>query len=567
MTATPLIIDPWSYYDFKEAFTRATGPTPWTAPTWIVELEDRRRLTAYMMLESYFRLCARQWLNPEAADSDKAERREYGDANLVVNQTLSSLFGSEQNLSVEGALGEEQDEDGKIVGDVKPETLQYYSILDWMTKQRFYQKMIACERDAIKLGDGVYVLEVVPIYPGGESSETSPPTGFEIPKMQQFDPGFFFPVMDPLNDEEYPTKVHIAYEYEDPKDKKKKVRKRTWELVDVDIPYTPGYATEPATRMCIYSDGIWDIMNLGKDKNTLESEAADTWFFQEEPLWIDFIPVVHIPNLVAGSEFWGTSLIANVIQIIDDLIATDTDTQKAGATTGSPPIAVGGAAFDSTKTVQVYGPGTILNIGDGNATVIDTSQGLMALLELRKALLERFSVNVRIPEALLGRVKPSEVPSGLAMALGFAPHTSLIAEMRLVRWEKYGLFFKFAGRLLILSGEMDEAVGIDLAPANMVFGSYLPADKVETMNLVVQGVTSHVISLETGVRMLEQAGIPIDDVIVEIDRIIRRDYAAATEAGLAAADPNYGRQLLGLPALTDAELDETEDDDTGGGAE
>ncbi|MFJ5534004.1 hypothetical protein [Streptomyces sp. NPDC093261] len=53
---------------------------------------------------------------------------------------------------------------------------------------------------------------------------------------------------------------------------------------------------------------------------------------------VDFIPVVHIPNTIPDvGEHWGKSTLATVLQLLDELAATDTDSASASATTGTPP--------------------------------------------------------------------------------------------------------------------------------------------------------------------------------------------------------------------------------------
>ncbi|MGN5379066.1 hypothetical protein ACQ4WX_22100 [Streptomyces lasalocidi] len=76
--------------------------------------------------------------------------------------------------------------------------------------------------------------------------------------------------------------------------------------------------------------------------------------------------------------------------------------------------------------------------------------------------------------------------------------------------------------------------------AEISFGSYLPSDQAGTLDLVTRGVQAGVLSLETGVRMLMDAGFPIEDAAQELERIqAQKEAAAAREAvmlgGTAAA--------------------------------
>jgi hypothetical protein len=92
-------------------------------------------------------------------------------------------------------------------------------------------------------------------------------------------------------------------------------------------------------------------------------------------------------------------------------------------------------------------------------------------------------------------------------------------------------------------------------PVEYVLGSFLPADKQETMTLVVQLYNTKVISLETAVQMLIDAGYPIYSIVEEIDRIMQRDVSFANQIG-SMGDINEGRTLLGLPKLDQAAEDQ-----------
>lgn len=60
-------------------------------------------------------------------------------------------------------------------------------------------------------------------------------------------------------------------------------------------------------------------------------------------LQIDFLPIVHISNSIADGEHFGQSSLAKVMQVLDELAETDTDSAKASATTGAPTIGLDGA--------------------------------------------------------------------------------------------------------------------------------------------------------------------------------------------------------------------------------
>lgn len=551
-------IDNWTYYDYKSTFD---GPSvTGLAPSW-VSADHRRRLQAYKMLESYYRNSARAWLDTTVPEKDKADRREYGDAELITETALASLIGNDQSILVPGS----------DTPDATQAQVDQFNILQmWAQDERFLQKVLELERTVIRLGDGCYVL-------GWDPDKGRP-------RLHVYDPGFYFPVLDEssLGEEEFPRKVHIAFEFEErinASQTKKFLRRMTWEMLPItyhdangilvapDDPTMILYDNEtidefgrivrlypwdiiPTAEACFFTDAIWEISssNIFIDDLSLDNAMVTA---DQVDLNIDFIPVVHIPCTVSLKEHFGTPVIARVMQLVDDIISTDTDLQASSAITGTPPIAVSGASLpkDEDGRVRSYGPGTLWETGDGTATMIDTSTSLDALLKYTDHLRQLLAVNSRTPESLLGRIKPSEVPSGIALTLSFAPHTALIKEMRLVRQDKYSTLLKFVCRMFMNSGDL-----LEVFPAELAFGSFLPADMQETSTLVQQLYTAKAISLETAVRMLINAGYPIEDALTEVSLIQSRNFTDANALLDASGDVNIVRDFLGLGPVAPLDL-------------
>lgn len=530
-TQRPKSLDNWTGLDYKGTFNDVR--TPIVVPGWIPE-DAIRRLRAYCLYESYYSNASRWWMEDVTSD-DSQDRREYGDPWVLVETAMSSCIGETQKIVVEGSLA-----------DDAAAKKQQTELDTWAEAEKFYMKVIEGERQAAKYGDNVYVL-------GWDDIK-------QRPVMHVYDPGFYFPVFDPLRTtgaEEFPKKIHIAYEFEMKNARGENdtfVRRITWWLEPV-VPYTPKYASSPAAEECWYEDRVYELGDIGKDLDTFSGPMYQQ-VTPPTPLGIDFIPIVHVPNTVNLQQHFGKSTLFPVMQILDDIQSTDTDLQAASATTGSPPIVVAGKL--GQKEVQTYGPGTVLYVGEGEANILDTSRSLDALLGLNDALLKRLSVNGRTPESLLGRVKPNEVPSGIALTLSFTPHIRMIEEMRLVRKQKYSLLLKFVSRYL---GYKDER------KVTLEFGSYLPAEKQETMTMVVQLYSAKAISLETAVQMLMQSGVPIENWIDEIKRIEQRDVPTAIQLMGITGDPNTALKYLGLPQISQDEIDAmmNEGEDTGGG--
>jgi hypothetical protein len=515
------ILDNYAEFEYKKLFLLGAS-APEVVPVWVPE-DDKRRLRSYQVLEAFYRNKGREWV-PDGVDvnaTDQSGRREYGDPELLVETALSSLIG----------------ENWRIVTDQTVEKnasamAQDVIVQDWAEKVNFAMKMFESERQSVKFGDSVYVL--------GVNSE-------EKITLDVYDPGFYFPVLnaEEAGAGEYPEKVHIAWEWEDEDDQGRKnfmVTRLTWELVPTEseyaLPWNPN-----ASKVCMYSELTMDIADVRASKvGTMFAKLEDYAPDVEVNMGIDFLPVVHVPNTINLQHHFGRSSIANVMQLLDDIQATDTDLQRSSATTGSPPIVVTGRGGPDQE--QAYGPGTVIRVGEGTATIMDTSRSLDALLKMKDSLLSRLSINSRTPEALLGRVKPNEVPSGIALTLGFTPHINLIREMRTVRKRKYNLLFKFFIRLAKLTPGYEIAEDAEEFRTDLVMGSFLPADLSATVTVVIQMIESDVISLETGLRMLLQSGVPIEDLAEEIANIQKRDVEKAQSLVSITGDPNTGLEYM-----------------------
>lgn len=503
----PLILDAWTPLGFKRALgDLRRGGRSWAAPTWADE--HRRRLHAYIVLRAYIDNTAREFLGDTSDEEQREQHREYGDANLLVVSAVAAVMGESQEIFTEGADDEAESEDD---GPTPAIDLQEW-LRDWAVRERLIMKMMESERNSVGLGDGVYTL-------GWDPKKGRP-------RLRVFDPGFYFPVLDDGNDDEFPGTIHIAYELDDPEDDGKKLLRRiTWRLVDLpegerrSVPWSD----EPVTQTCLLSDGTWKLdAGYGTRWDDLVPSKGD-YTVEDLDLQIDFIPVVHVPNTVALQDHYGQSVISKVLQILDDLANADTDIQAASATTGTPPLALSGASLGQDR--PSYRPGEIIETGDGNLAAIDTSRSLVALADYIRDLLGRLSVNARLPASVLGRVEPSEVPSGIALLLSFGPLVGMVSEMRLVRDEKYQLLLKFAWRLA-MAGQVPD-VPKEWFASRVVFGPYLPEDRAAVVNEVEKLLRAKAISAETGVRMLVSAGLPIEDAQAEVKRIQAADFEGA----------------------------------------
>ncbi len=512
-----LIIDAWSALSYKPAFQaasdgRPTAPFGLAAPSWVPET-DRRRLAAYTVLAAYDTNQAAALLGANADD-----RREYGDPSLIVDQTLSHLLGETQQIVLEGT------EDGTPVRD-REDLLR-----DWAQTEHLRMRMQHAERTAVLLGDTVYLLA------------WSRAKG--RPVLRTFDPGFYFPVLSDgtLDADAYPDRVHLAWEV--PADPvtggKGTLRRVTYELGPIEGGGGRLYpwSRQPSNITCYLTDAEWDLDQVDRagDIDALSPARArfrsnaDGEVLNRLDLQLDFIPLVHIPNTVTGADHYGQSSLLSVAQLLDDLAAADTDSQRASATTGSPIIGLSGARLPVDRRtgnplpVEVE-PGMVWPLGDnGQLSTVDTSAQLAELRAYVEALRDRLSVVTRLPASVLGAVSPSEVPSGYALQLSFGPLDAMVRSMRLAREAKYPLLLKMVQRLYQLGGVLPPG---DNPRATMAFGAYLPTDQATALDLAARGVQAGVLSLETAVRLLVEAGFPIKDATLEVERLRRSSAPAA----------------------------------------
>lgn len=551
--------------------TRRFHPPSWTG-------EEQRRLQAYAIYRMYLDNVARYLLQSDEAE-DQDDHREYGDPELIVSTISSAALGETQEVMVPGEQDENDDEHDLKVW-----------LKRWIEKEHALEKISDEDRDAVSLGDGVLYL--------GWSAEK----GRAV--LRQCDPGFYFPVLDDDLDD-YPRKVHLAWEEEDKTRARRWVRRITWELVPLEsrqetneearqrlgfgrfgfvlpsdrlwitpdtwvwdedrqaygtrYPWTP--AGELSYDRCVISDARFNLAvgrgvdDFDESNATYREDRFGTVYRRD--LNIDFLPVIHIPNL-PSKEHYGRSSLSHVLQVFDDMSATDTDLQRGAATAASPVIALSGATVN--KADLSYTPGQVWETGDGRMNVMSTADALDPLLKLNDALGGRLSRNAQVPEALIGRIKPSEVPSGIALALGFAPMTALIRRLRLTRSFKYSLLLKFAWRI-------SAANGVDVPEwvegTHLKLGSYLPIDRTSVVNELRELLAVNGVSRLTGARMLQAIGYSIEDAVREVDQIIE-DLERIAEAERGPTPPQLeqippGQLGNGSPAPEQEQGEEDED--------
>ncbi|MER6131879.1 hypothetical protein [Streptomyces sp. NPDC001815] len=586
-----LITDVWSWLDYKPAMAdpRRPGRNAWAELTssWVPD-EDLRRLAAYRLLAAYDSNQAGQVAAVTGDDDAGVERRELGDASKLVDTALGYLLGSEQTISVAGA--EHADD------EPTPEAVQALAVQDrlraWAEKELVPLRVQQAERTAILLGDAVYTLAWEP--------------GKGRVLLRTWDPGLYFPEWPEDGEQdgaEFPTRVHLAWEL--PEDKRRglktRVRRVTYELGPIgpasrrstakdgsptreylyaddgapvlvhgdalntdtgaitrSYPWAPN---RPTPWTCYLTDAEWNLEDLTHADFLYDlplSKAtyrirSDGEVLDRLDLMVDFIPLIHITNSIpASGEHWGKPTVATVLQALDELSATDTDSSGASATTGSPIIGLAGARLPIDRATGQPLPvkvraGTVWQLNDnGRMDVLNTAEQLAELRARVDHILDRIAANSRLTAAGLGTLDPTALPSGYALQLALGPLDSLVAAMRLARNHKYAVLLRMVQRLH-QAGQAEGWHAGDSLPARLIWGPHTPTDRAAVLDEVVKGVGACVISVETGVRMLSDAGYPIDDAQAEIERIQSRAFDAAGRLADATGDNAAVRRYLGLP--------------------
>lgn len=582
-----VLVDSWSWLNFKPLFSDNLGMPhrrafPEAYATWVPD-QDARRLASYKLLAAYDNNQAGEMA--ELRDGEAArERREFGDPSMFVNTLVPHVMGREQQITVPGA--ERAGSDDAPEGAAAAERVQTL-LREWADEELLPMRMLQAERKAVCLGDGVYLL-----YWDGDKQRV---------RVKTYDPGFYFPVINEDSDgSDFPDKVHFAWELsEDPKrGLKARLRRITYHLdwirpqtangVDRDSrPVRAAVLSEPADdapaapvlgrgdqldangaitrrypwseapsyKTCYLTDATWDLGDLKGhvDVDSLPMHSArfatndQGEILDRLDLYQDFMPVIHVPNTVPESgEHWGQSSLAKPLQAFEELASSDTDAARASATTGLPMIGISGVS-NPAQTFAV-GPGAVFTMGEnGKLTTVDTSSALRELRDHRHDLSERAANVARLPAVSLGTMDPSKVPSGYALELSLGPLDSLISGMRLARDHADRLLPKFVQRLF-LAGQHPDWAGITPLPAKIMRGPYTPTDKAAVLEQVATAKNAGLISLETAVRMLQEAGWPIDDAEKEIQQIQSRAFEDARLLADALGNPDEVADFLGREA-------------------
>lgn len=541
----------------------------------------------------------------EGADAPLADTPDYRPAPTPPDRAAMQDFEYEERLAAFETAKELWRADSQAKRErweqrqaARPKLLRRQDWLrKWADDEGFIARLVECEkRNVVPLGSGIFVF-------GWDTDRRRP-------KVETYEPDSYFPVLDDARPSEYPSKVHLAWGITkgEGHDKKKYVRRITYELVPVEQVerslFDPsvdkvGYLTDDQeqTHVVLLTD-VEIPVEAFRDRSLRKVEDAGEYktvkiplgpgpdaeivevALKGYPLGYDFIPVLHVTHNLATADHYGTSPVFAMAQLLDELAASDTDESLASRWAARPPAIVSGMKNASGSTAKEKADNNRLEIapgfwikGNDNAkvSVIEMASNLAAIGDRIRNLLKRLSVVSEVTEALVGRVDASEVVSGFAAALSFTSFEQMIEGARLARESKYRLGLKWVQRLQLHhgggfpnpDGEIDEA-DIEIYPAEVTFGAFMPQDLAGTVDLVTKGVRDKTMSIETAVTMLVAAGSPVEDVATEVAAILSRDSEVAVDIYTATGgDPGPAAAHLQLrERRTDLEPDTPAVDDT-----
>lgn len=445
---------------------------------------------------------------------------------------------------------------------------------DWWERRQAAARLVEATQTEVGLGDSVIVLW---------------PQAGDWPKLSVIQPDGYFPVISDDDAADYPDRVDIAWDFlvEEPDGSTEVyVRRMTWQLApittlrsgvtndgeavwvdsDGEAASTPILGANEAivetpdggvvgrwmpwhdedgytTTTCLFSEGVWLRRDLTQEKLRDFPDHLARWDHYNTDLGIDFIPVIHTPNTPASQEVWGRSSLANISQILDDIATSDKDAMQASRYLSDPTIFAKGVTTNIGDQVM---PGMLMKAGGESAgmDVLDLSAGVPELLAAGDRLQDRLWQVSGMPAELIGRIDESNAAvSGVALMLRFAPFAQMVGILRMAREPKHQLILKFAYRMAQVAGVIEPG---PTPSARISYGSFLPTNRAETIQMVSQAVQAHVMSTQTAVLMLVSAGFPVDDAKDEVDRIRRENTAAAKDLADAVQSEQAAANFLGI---------------------
>ncbi len=516
--------------NYKQAITQSNRPG--IEISW-VPADHERRIKAYELLWSYWNNLSRDYRRaPETGDTSKNDDlMEMGDAAWLSDKIKSKLLGNDVMIFANTArlkshiktltalVATFQDAKLKPVLEAKLKELQDKLLLspaqeaymvDWWHDQGIFNVIDCNETKIGYLGDGVYKVE------WDDEEKTV--------KLCTYDPGFVFPYS-------YTDNPVPSYDTE-AKDLVVQRFVLAWEIPESNSDnfqvYREVYELRVKTngeKRCFLQRSYFDFNSAESDITTLGVEElveGNSLTFTDTLL--DFIPFVWIANkAVQGEEPFGLSNLHFSIDMLDNMITSYFDLATNAEYLGGVTIIASGkdTKFKRDSSGEVLSvkiaPKRMYHVGeDGSIELLDTSKMQDALLKTMEQQDAKFLRNNDIPEVVAGKLKGSDIPSGVALAIMLQPLVDKLQPMRQRRYEDYAYLFYYVMRLFAVKGD-DYARALfssgTLPEISLKFGSLSPNDESDAVDRYVK--MGQFLDEETVLEIAKGEGLGIDIALVK----------------------------------------------------
>ena len=272
-------------------------------------------------------------------------------------------------------------------------------------------------------------------------------------------------------------------------------------------------------------------------------------------LYPGLIPFVHIPNLRAGSEFWGYGDAEGCTNLFDELNRRMADAGDIVNTAAHPIVTLKNFSGDANDLP--VGPDAVWDLGHGGEA--DRLEGtgpnphFMAYIDKVKQEIQETS---SMPAIAYGSHSGSmSHTAGSALALTMMPVTERARKKRL-RWKEN--LRRLCKMIFLLLSVRDPGLleaydltleQIQLFTIDVIFSEILPKDTLQMVNENVATVSNGLRSLERALEHLGEDDIPAELERIKQDMLMKASIALPTAPPFATAGKNSDTGVGGAADL------------------
>lgn len=473
-------------------FTQWSTIEPWLgqAPGWIPPA-DQIRIMAYQKYEEIYWSSEEGYLEVMRGDNDNPIFMPT--ARTLIN-TVDRYTAPDFSFTISdpGAEPGAQASNNVAVAQLAFDAL--------FTREQFFSKFLSNKLKGLYRGDWLWHI----------IADDTKTLGRRI-KIMAVDPGAYFPVTEAMvvegGDDEKIVRVHLAEPIT--MNKQEYVSRMTYERVFDDA----GNQTEIIRSHAIYKPDEWSGTAAGPVATVLSPEPL--------PQEIPAIPVYHLKNIDPTAPF-GSSELRGLESALLGINQTISDEDLTLAIEGIGVYATdGGAPRDEqgNETDWIMGPGRVLTQAT-NLRRVTGATNLSAYGDHYNRLVDAVRSALGASDAAVGKVDSATAESGIALALQLAPmiaHTKPkdrhIVDVHAQMFHDLCFWLAVYEELpmLLMTGE-----GGQLTPSVVVqptIGNKIPINRKQLLDEIItmRLATPPLISLQTSLRMLREAGYDLDE--------------------------------------------------------